>query len=50
MDEMMKALEGMWQPIRARYLGHVTGYQPIREETHGRTDEGSGRYVMGNVA
>ena len=24
--------ESSKQPIRARYLGHVTGYQPIRDQ------------------
>ena len=29
--EDMKKLQVGTQPIRTRYLGHVTGYQPIRD-------------------
>ena len=27
-----KVTESSKQPIRTRYLGHVTGYQPIRDQ------------------
>eukprot|EP00116_Pleurobrachia_bachei_P014217 sb/3474479/ len=33
MQCIVKELGGVWrQPIRTRYLGHMTGYQPIRDQ------------------
>ena len=41
--------ESMKQPIRTRYLGHVPGYQPIREKNFiFPTQPGSSLYLIWN--